>query len=212
MPDSPMLSSEERIYLLNSIEVCTTIFHGPDSKGWAAALDLALMEMQCRPPENLRHLTALINTLQESLPASSGLSASELDLDTEYVRLFVTGSGGVPAPLYESCHLEDKPRTMGESSLAMRTRLDKAGLEIALKSNEPADHLTLELEYLYYLLSTGWAEDNPALITDGATFAKSVMLPWVQIFRDKLAGAEPHPTYLRAADLVLATLDSVSKI
>ena len=101
---------------------------------------------------------------------------------------------------------------MGDSALAMADRLEVAGLELSLGSNEPLDHLTLELEYLYFLLSTGWVQDNARLVEEAANFAKNVMLPWVGRFREKLAAADPHPAYLHFADLVLIVLGDISEL
>lgn len=202
-----MITSEERVFLLNAIELCVAIFRGPDSDGWAAVVGSALPEMLSHAPHDAGNLTASLKNLQESLP---GLPVDASGLETAYVSLFIAAGGGVAAPLYQSCHMGGKPRTMGESALAMRARLENAGLEIALASNEPADHLSIELEYLYHLLSTGWAENEPALIHEGANFAGTVMLPWVRAFREKLAAADPHPVYLHATDIVLTALEDVS--
>jgi len=202
-----MTDSDKRIFLLNAIELCVAIFRGPDTYGWGGIADSGLPDLLARAPENLTDLTASLRNLQDSILNLSDIS----DLETEYVRLFVSASGGVPAPLYESCHLDSKPRTMGDSALAMRSRLDEAGLELALDSNEPLDHLTIELEYLYHLLSTGWAGEDPNLIDAGAAFAGTVMLPWVRRFRQSLADADPQPAFLHGADITLAVLEGVTE-
>ena len=92
----------------------------------------------------------------------------------------------------------------------MRDRLAEAGLEISLDSNEPPDHLALELEYLFHLCATGWT-DAPALADEAARFAGEVMVPWVGRFRDKLAGADPDAVYLAATDAALALLSTVAR-
>jgi len=201
--DSARKYLDERIFILNIIELCVLIFRGPDPEGWAGIIQSGLPELLNRAPEDSAHLTDSVLHLQESLKFSDNASS----LEAAYVSLFISASGGVPAPLYESCHQEGKARTMGNSALAMRSRLEQAGLEVSLESNEPPDHLSIELEYLYHLLSTGWANGDPDLIRQGADFAETVMQPWVHRFRDRLAGSEPHPVFLSAADLVLVVLD-----
>ena len=95
---------------------------------------------------------------------------------------------------------------MGQSALDMRDRLAASGLAVDLASNEPPDHLSIELEYLYHLLATGWSENDPSLAAQGVEFAETVMLPWVRRFRDALAKADPHPVFLAVADIALAAL------
>ena len=207
-----MITSEEHVFLLNIVELCVEVFRGPDADDWAAIIESALPELVGSIPQDARHFTASLKNLQDSLPALSNISMTVSDLETEYVRLFIAADGGVAAPLYQSCHMGGNPRTMGDSALAMRDRLAKVELELSLDSNEPLDDLSIELEYLYFLLTTGWARDNTRLIEEGASFAKTVMLPWVQTFRDKLATADPHPVYLHAADLVLIVLGDIGEL
>lgn len=199
--------SQSKIMLLNLVELCVAVFRGPGREGWSRLADIGL-------PQLLDHVQAFpgfpagpLRAMAAAL-APSAESGDFSGLEAEYVRLFIAGPGGVPAPLYESCHQDGERRTMGQSALDMRDRLAAAGLSVSLDSNEPPDHLTLELEYLYHLCSEGWA-GNPALADQAQSFAAEVMLPWVRRFRDSLAGADPHPVYLRAADVAVALLERV---
>ncbi|WP_338669141.1 TorD/DmsD family molecular chaperone [Pseudodesulfovibrio methanolicus] len=204
-----MSISQSKIVLLNLMELCAAVFRGPDEQGWRELATLGLPELFGR----VQNFPALPAAPLEGMQAALAPYAETGDfspLETEYVRLFIAGPGGVPAPLYESCHLDGAPRTMGQSALAMRDRLAEAGLEISLPSNEPPDHLALELEYLFHLCAEGWTGD-PALAEKAALFADEVMVPWVGRFRDTLAGAGPDPVYLAAADAVLALLRAVAE-
>jgi putative dimethyl sulfoxide reductase chaperone len=102
------------------------------------------------------------------------------DLESAYVALFVSGMGGVPAPPYASCHI-DGDEFMGEASSRMRRRLAESGLAPAV-AGEPPDHLAIELEYLYFLLTT----EPP----NAAAFAREEMLPWAGRLSDKVTAAE----------------------
>ena len=202
--------SQSKILLLDLIEVVVRVFRGPNEETWSELAHTALPDLLDRvqafpgfPAEPLRGLAEALSAHDRAGDFSP--------LESEYVRLFIAGPGGVPAPLYESCHLGTATRTMGDSALAMRDRLAEAGLAVSLPSNEPPDHLSLELEYLYSLCAEGW-EDEPAMALHGANFARKVMLPWVARFREALAGAEPDPVFLHAADLTLAVLRSVAGV
>lgn len=200
-----MTLSDTKIHLLNCLELCVAIFRGPDSETWS---DLASNGVPHLLDAVQGFSGPTVDPLRGLAAALEGAPGHE-ELESEYVRLFIAGPGGIPAPLYESCHLDDRPRTMGEPALAMRDRLDAAGLEVSLDSNEPPDHLTIELEYLFTLLAEGWSS-RPETAAQGADFAGQVMLPWVRRFRDALAGADPHPVFGCAADLCVGTLEAIS--
>lgn len=204
-----MSVAQSKIVLLNLLELCAAVFHGPDEYGWAELTTHGLPELPGRVQDFPVIPAGPLAALDEALAphaAASDFSA----LEAEYVRLFIAGPGGVPAPLYQSCHLGGGSRTMGESARAMRDRLAEEGLEVALDSNEPPDHLALELEYLFHLCAGDWSGDA-AEAERGARFAGEVMLPWVRRFRDALAGADPDPVYLAAADVAVALLEAVAE-
>ena len=203
-----MSISQSKVVLLNLTEVCAAVFRGPDERGWRELATLGLPDLLGRVQDFPAHTAAPLKALRDAL-APYAETGDFSPLEAEYVRLFIAGPGGVPAPLYESCHLDGAGRTMGLSALAMRDRLAEAGLEISLDSNEPPDHLALELEYLFHLCATGWTDD-PALSDEAARFAGEVMAPWVGRFRDKLDGADADPVYLAGADATLALLSAVA--
>lgn len=210
MTDFIVSDTDERVFILNNIELLTAMFHGPTADGWVALFDSGLPELLKRAPLSGGHLTDSLARLQDSRPLLSRIIEDQL-LETEYVRLFVAAEGGVPAPLYESCHRNESPRTMGASALSMRTRLAEAGLEVALDSNEPADHLCIELEYLYHQLTTSWSEGRPDREAAACVFARDVMLPWVRRFREAVSGADPAAPFLCGADHLVALLEHLSK-
>nr|WP_321255050.1 molecular chaperone TorD family protein [uncultured Pseudodesulfovibrio sp.] len=204
-----MSISQSKLHLLNVLELCVTVFRGPNAEEWANLAKVGVPELLASVQKNPDTFLAPAQCLNQ---LSANLSDEDISiLETEYVRLFIAGSGGVPAPLYESCHLDTTPRTMGQSALDMQSRLQEAGLEMSLDSNEPADHLTIELEFLFYLLSEGWFGQKEQA-AQGTEFAESIMLPWVRRFRDALNKAAPHPIFTCVADLTVTTLETVSKI
>lgn len=131
------------------------------------------------------------------------------DLEAAYVALFVAAKGPVPAPLYQSCHEEG--RLMGEPALAMNRRLAAAGLAVGSELSEPADHLCIELEYLYWLLDRA-ASGHAAALAEASGFARDVMLPWVRRFAAKIEDARGPAIFQTAAGLLLAVLDAVAAL
>jgi len=204
-----MSISQSKIVLLNLTELCAAMFRGPDEQGWRELAIHGLPDLLDRVQKFSALPAAPLAALRDAL--SPHVETGDFSsLETEYVRLFIAGPGGVPAPLYESCHQDGACRTMGQSALAMRHRLAEAGLEISLASNEPPDHLALELEYLFHLYAQGWTNDS-AQAHEAARFAGEVMEPWVRRFRAALAGAAPDPVYLAATDAALALLQAVAE-
>lgn len=200
---------DEQIYLLNMMELGATVFRGPDAGEWARLIETGLPILADLSLKRSGHLTTTLLKLQGA--ASSDDRAGLVnELLTEYVRLFVAGRGGVVAAPYESCHVGGRAAVMSGASLAMRDRLAAAGLEVSLDSNEPPDHIALELEYLYHLLSSAWTGGDGALEAEGRAFAGQVMLPWVRRFREALLAGDPHPVYIHCADLTVGLLETVS--
>jgi len=201
-----MSVSDTNICLLNTIELCVTVFRGPDAVTWSQIADSGVPDLLGRvqhysvyPPDSLGGLHNALASLDDFAV-----------LEPEFVRLFIAGPGGVPAPLYESCHLGTEVRTMGQSALDMRDRLTEAGLAVSLDSNEPPDHLSIEFEYLFHLVATGWSGGDPGAAHRGVAFAGEVMLPWVRRFAEALAKSDPHPVFLYSAKLAADVLGALA--
>jgi TorA-specific chaperone len=209
MAGPTIINHAEQIFLLNAIELVVAVFRGPSQAGWQALFETGLPELRGQVPPRFAHLTAILDNLQDAAPGDPDKLG---DLETEYVRLFIAASGGVAAPLYESCHTEAAPRVMGQSALAMRQRLAEAALEVSGPANEPPDHLAVELEYLYHLLATAWAQNDGDSEACGLTFAHEVMRPWTGRFAHALEVGLPHPAYAATAGLLLALLDLLDHI
>ncbi|MEF2229837.1 MAG: molecular chaperone TorD family protein [Pseudodesulfovibrio sp.] len=201
MPEPSIADTRTRIFLLGAVECAAAIFRGPDREGWAALASRGLPELLEHPPAAFPHATAALQKLQRALHPENTPDPDALE--SEYVRLFVTGPGGAAAPPYESCHQAAAPRTMGQSARDMQRRLAAHALVLDLPSNEPPDHLAVELELLYHLLATAWTRNQPELETEARTFARTIT-PWLGRFHAALENGGAHPAYLAAAELALA--------
>jgi TorA-specific chaperone len=102
---------------------------------------------------------------------------------------------------------------MGESAVRMKQRFESKGLAIADTISEPPDHLSIEIEYLYYLLQNGWEKPNIDDLTEAVSFADTFMLPWVSRFCDRLTAAEQAPLfYSQAAALLKSNLSLIARL
>lgn len=79
------------------------------------------------------------------------------ELLVDYARLFV-GPFSVIAPPYGSVYLEQERKVMGDTTLAVSRFYQEVGLELEADQRDLPDHIAVELEFLYYLLSQGYFE------------------------------------------------------
>ena len=189
------------------VEFLANVFWGGDPENGIAALLTRISDLgqsvSLTGPQGEAAWSSLKHFTAEAGPGASR------DLESAYVALFVAAKGPVPAPLYQSCHEEG--RLMGEAALAMNRRLAAAGLAVGVELSEPADHLCIELEYLYWLLDRAAAGDDASL-AEASGFAENVMLPWVRRFAAKVEAACAPEFFRAAASLLLATLEAVSAL
>lgn len=104
----------------------------------------------------------------------------------DFSRLFV-GPFKLLAPPYGSLYLETQGVLMGDSTLDVRTRYRKEGLEISLK--EVPDHIVLELEFMYFLISKQIEAENSSnnqaasdYLKKQASFLQTHLVSWIAKF------------------------------
>ena len=78
-------------------------------------------------------------------------------------------------------------------------------------THDPPDHLAVELEFLYFLLTKGWIEHHEACATEAVSFASTTMLPWVNALRERLRSREPSGFYAWLISLIIAVLQYIGK-
>jgi TorA-specific chaperone len=151
-------------------------------------------------PVPAQEAAAAIRTFLEARPDADLLCR---DLQTVYASLFLGGRAAGSAPLHQSCYLFEDAPLMGPPALRMQERLASAGLSVAGEGNQPPDHLAVELEYLYFLLSRAREGADPALKTRAAEFAKTELCSWLPLFSDRLGRIPDSAPYNDAAVLAL---------
>ncbi len=130
------------ITLGNAFKLLAACFYEPDRQ-------LLREEHVC---DNLISLLAPLTPKAASAAKEmkSGLECStQQQLSIDYAALFV-GPFELIAPPYGSIYLEGKRQVMGNSTLDIQKHYHDAG--IAVDVYEPADHIAIELEFMYYLL------------------------------------------------------------
>lgn len=200
------LGADQKSRLLDGLILCGQFF-------WEPNLDLAAQILD-------GSLAAELIALGRMLPAEAGedchtlggfgqgiTRAGELAalLSAAHTRLFVAARDNLGAPPYQSVYESKEGLLMGPAALEMERRLAQLNLARGERLTEPADHLSIELEYLVRLLEKGWTEDQPELIRQAVAFAKEVMVPWVTQFNARL-GRETDCLFYPAAGRLTAAL------
>lgn len=109
-------------------------------------------------------------------------------LKVDFSKLFIGPYTLFAAP-YGSVYLEDGRHVMGKSTLDVRKRYIEAGLDMARDFKAPPDHITAELEFMYYLmfkeieaLTRSEAEKAMDSIRKQQAFLKDHLMRWVPTF------------------------------
>ena len=211
------LEIKSREALLDSLATLAGFFWGPDSESCreirqGSAIrpfkDLEIL-VKFKPPDLLSALDNIISSFAETEALFS-------HLEEGYVSLFINSRHGIIAPLYASCYVEgrasgEKGLLMGPPAIAMKKRLESSGLSLADNMNEPPDHLSIELEYLYFLLKKGWDDNDSELLTEAVFFAAKAMVPWVTLLRERIANDNSCRFYPLITSATVSILDYIGR-
>ena len=132
-------------------------------------------------------------------------------LEQAYVRSFINSRDGITAPLYASCYPSGEAsvgdsRLMGPSAVLIKERFESKGLSLANHIHEPPDHLSIELEYLYFLLEKGWSVNDTTLMDEAVSFTAENMLPWVLRFQQRLVAIETECRFYHLTTTILCAI------
>lgn len=156
-------------------------------------------------PEILRQAAAALDRREMAL-AEDALSGDPIELEKEYVRLFLNPAGA-PCPLWQSAYSEEGV-LMGEDHASALEWYRAYGLEPA-HDTEPADHAGLLLAFYAHLLESGLSAD------DLAAFHQR-HLSWLSQLCDRIAAHAHHPFYRLLAtmtrDLLAGTFEAATKL
>ena len=143
--------------LLTGLRQICRLFWGPDTEQCREMVAGRFFQPFTAPDSRWEPGTlAVLETINRYLRTMPDATALCEALETTYVRLFISGKGGIRVPLYQSCHAFDGAPLMGPSAVRMQRRIEAVGLSLTGNAScEPPDHLAVELEYLYFLLERG---------------------------------------------------------
>jgi TorA maturation chaperone TorD len=200
--------------LLTGIQRLCRIFWGPSEASCRQMLEPSYLQ----PFEAIGSRTKVrwaadLSDLQNLLKGFCDPASLFAYLEQGYVRLFVNAKDGIAAPLYASCYEnEADPHLMGDAAVRIRKIISDLGISIRTDVGEPPDHLSIELELLYYLLNQGGGPNHRISITKAKDFAAEFMIPWVKAFYLRLIDEVQCRFYPLMTAVLLGVLDEVANM
>jgi TorA-specific chaperone len=203
--------NEQRKALLMAIKSICRVFWGPDERFCQSVQNGSFLSpfkelstwVVFNPPN-------ILNQIRRVVAHYSNVPSFCSDLEETYVRLFISNRGGIVAPLYHSCYEYESAPLMGVAAGNMQKRFESKGLSLSEALNEPPDHLSIALEYLYFLLETGWAEESGEFLDEAASFAADVLIPWMAQFSGRLAVEADNRFYALFTSLLISILEFIA--
>jgi len=121
-------------------------------------------------------------------------------LQIEHTRLFVNAAPAVPCPPYESAYVDGHLLTATTAAVAA----EYAAWGLA-QSQETADFLPVELQFVAYLLELAAQSDAPAKIEQARRrFVREHLRPWLPRFAADVQQHSQLPFYRRLGEQLAA--------
>jgi putative dimethyl sulfoxide reductase chaperone len=209
MKSGSLLSDNQRQALGGGIQTACRLFWGPDDSHCREMKQNGLFnELAAMAPILHIHPADTLDNLNEMILRHEDSRALFDALETAYVSLFISNRKGHIIPLYQSCHEYENAPMMGASAVMMKNRLAAVNLSLGSHINEPPDHIAIELEYLFFLLTNGWRDGNVSFIQEASSFAAHTMLPWVLKLQSRLSDQPDAPFYEAVVAATIGILQS----
>ena len=146
-------------------------------------------------------------------------AAADLEpLKVEFSKLFV-GPYKLSAAPYGSVYLESERKMMGNSTQDVRNRYREAGLDTANTFKDAPDHISAELEFMYYLIfkeieafANSDIEAAIDFIQKQKSFLEDHLMAWVPEFANNIMENTENPYYPNLAKATTAFLNENYRI
>ena len=119
----------------------------------------------------------------------------------DFAKLFVGPFKLLAAP-YGSVYLDGKRKMMGNSTQDVRSRYREAGLDTSKNFKDAPDHISAELEFMYYLIfkeieafADSDTETAMGFIQKQKSFLENHLLAWVPKFATSIVENAESPFY-----------------
>lgn len=137
------------------------------------------------------------------------------ELALEYARLFI-GPKNPPAVPYASFYLSESHSLMTDETIDVRKRYLEAGIAVRELYSIPDDHISIELEFIYYLtqkiielFEQGQREEASRLFEMRSDFLSEHMALWVPFFVDTVIEFTQEDFYKGAASVLRGIIEDL---
>lgn len=160
----------------NAYKLISELFKYPekDLVGWTPVLVETFTEIS---PE----LGELASSITQFLEGHNSID----DLQIEYAKLFV-GPYELEAAPYSSVYLDPQGLVMGPSTHQAIEFYTQAGLDPNEENKQPPDHISTELEFMYYLLFNSVKNNDDTQLHLADSFLNQHLSKWVSLFVEKI--------------------------
>jgi TorA maturation chaperone TorD len=200
-----------RKYIYRSLANC---FQSPDEK-IQTEFDTLAKQLSIIESEALQYVQLLQKEVEKGLDHEF--------LKIEFTRLFV-GPYSLPAPPYGSVYIDHERKVMGDSTMDAKNRYQSFGLDISNNIKEVPDHITVELEFMFFLIfkeiesiQSDASDKTQEILLHQKAFLNDHLNRWVPDFTDCViehAGTEFYRNLAKATRIFIAeeveTLESIS--
>lgn len=170
--------------------------------------------------EKIKRLEIHLANFSESASLIVRQMRSEFDSNTlieqlkiDHSKLFV-GPYTLLAPPYGSVYLDGERKIMGDSTFDVINRYREAGLQTAENYKDAPDHISAELEFMYYLIfkeieafSKSGTEEAVAFLQKQKDFLEDHLLAWVPEFAGYIKKHAENPFYNNLGGATVAFLE-----
>lgn len=147
-------------------------------------------------------LTPHVKKLRQAINTLMLLEQPRLELAADFTGLFLSDARHSPAP-YASLYLDDG-RFSGPSLTRMQARLAAMGMTVSEQLKEPADHLSIMLDYLaegYRQLAAHPTTDAEAEV---AKFVQQELASWLPLWAEKAKNIDTASAFYPALIALIA--------
>ena len=156
-----------------------------------------LESLESRMAEVCETAAESIQTMRKEFKAGGRLESIRVD----FAKLFVGPFKLLAAP-YGSVYLDGERKMMGDSTLDVRSRYREAGLDTSKNFKDAPDHISAELEFMYFLIfkeieafADSDTETAMDFIQKQKSFLEDHLMAWVPEFAKNINEHAENPFY-----------------
>ena len=203
------LTTEQLSLVLNGLPLLSHAFWGP-SEEWCEEIQRAAETKELKHLGEMTGRDDATHIMTSYIETFSDLNTFHQILEADYVRLFISARGGITASLHHSFYELEDGRLMGRPAQMMASRLKASGLAPPGEGSIPADHLSVEVEYLTLLLEGALGDGNGVFMMAAQDFARTELRPWLKQMVKRLETETDCPFYPAAARLLLGLVSLIA--